>query len=61
MDFEKEVLERLTRIETQINNGITSKIGDHEKRVRFLERALWIAIGGLGLLQIGLSYFIKSS
>ncbi len=59
VEFEKEVVERLIRIETQINNGITGKICDHEKRVRFLERGLYIAIGGLGLLQILLSYFIK--
>lgn len=57
MEFEQEVLDRLARIETRINNGITDKIQDHEKRVRFLERALWVAMGGFGLLQIAISFF----
>jgi hypothetical protein len=57
--FENEVLQRLTSIETKLNNGISARQNDHEKRIRFLERGLYIAIGALGLLQIGLSVLIK--
>lgn len=37
---------------------------DHEKRIRFLERYAWVAIGGLAILQIALgfaSFFFKHS
>lgn len=57
--FEQETISRLARIETLINNGITSKLSDHEKRMRFLERGFWIAVGGLGLLQIALTLVSK--
>lgn len=59
MEFQQEVLDRLARIETKINNGITDKLGDHERRMRFLERGFYVAIGGFGLLQIVLSYLAK--
>lgn len=59
MDFNTDVITRLTRIETTINNGITSKLIDHEKRVRFLEKGFYIAVGALGLLQIILSFIPK--
>ena len=50
--FEKEVVERLTNIEAKLNNGIVRNQQDHEKRIRFLERGFYVAIGGLALLQI---------
>ncbi len=52
IDFEKAVIERLTRIETKLNNGINKVQEDHEKRIRFLERGLWIAVGVFTLAQI---------
>lgn len=38
------ISERLARIETKVDS-MTSKIGDHEFRIRSLERARWISIG----------------
>ena len=51
MDFESEVLQRLTVIETKLSNGLTKKLDDHETRVRELEKGFWKAIGALALLQ----------
>lgn len=56
INFEKDVIQRLTRIETQINNGMVKKQDDHEKRIRFLERGFYIAFGGLAILQIALTF-----
>lgn len=41
---EREVLDRLTRIETKLDvaNG---RVDDHETRLRKLERAVWLAAG----------------
>ena len=58
-DFQSEVLQRLTSIETKLNNGINEKLKDQETRLRFLEKSIYIAIGGLALLQIALKYFIR--
>jgi hypothetical protein len=33
------------------SNGVNGKIDDHEKRLRFIERWMWLAIGALALLQ----------
>lgn len=44
MSVDIEVLERLTRIETKIDS-IIDRGDDHEKRIRRLERALWVAAG----------------
>ena len=52
MNFEQEVLQRLTCIETKLENGIILKQSDHEKRIRFLEKGFYVALGGLALLQI---------
>jgi hypothetical protein len=41
---DREVLDRLVRIETKIDS-IIDRGDDHEKRIRRLERALWLAIG----------------
>lgn len=58
-EFQVEVLQRLTSIETKLNNGINEKLKDQETRLRFLEKSIYIAIGGLALLQIALKYFIR--
>lgn len=59
MGFEAEVLQRLTAIETKLGNGINKKQDDHEKRIRFLERGLYAAIGGLALLQVFLKIVFR--
>ena len=56
MEFEREVLQRLTCIETKLNNGVMKKQGDHEKRIRFLEKGFYVAFGALFILQIALRF-----
>lgn len=51
-NFEQQVLQRLTAIETKLSNGITAKQSDHEMRLRVLEQGFWKAMGALALLQI---------
>ena len=58
-DFETTIVERLTRIETKIDNGIISKLSDHEKRLRFIERGFYMILGVSVVLQIVLKVFIK--
>lgn len=58
-EFQSEVLQRLTSIETKLNNGINDKLKDQETRLRFLERGFYIAMGGLALLQVALKYLVK--
>jgi len=54
MEQESEILQRLTRIETKLD-----VLGDHEKRIRFLERYAFILIGILSLVTIVVETFIK--
>lgn len=58
-NFQSEVLQRLTRIESRLNNGLTKTQEDHEKRIRILERGFWIAIGSLMLIEIIFRVFLK--
>ena len=58
-EFRESVITDLTWIKAKLNNGITSKQEDHEKRIRFLERGLWIAFGGLGLIQFIFKFLFK--
>ena len=51
-NFENLILQRLSCIETKIDNGIIKKQGDHEKRIRFLEKGIYAAFGVLAMLQI---------
>lgn len=44
MTADGEVVERLVRIETKLDAQLT-RSGDHEGRLRRLERALWLAAG----------------
>ena len=52
--FENKVLQRLTEIETKLNNGVIKSQADHERRIRFLEKGIYIAFGALFILQIAL-------
>lgn len=47
MEQESEILQRLTRIETKLD-----VLGDHEKRIRFLERYAFILLGIFGIAVI---------
>ena len=51
-NFESEVLQRLTAIETQLSDGLIKKLDDHETRVRELEKGFWKAMGALAILQV---------
>ena len=51
-----EILERLTRIEARIENGLYEDVGDHERRIRTLERFMWTAFGILAALQVILKF-----
>ena len=52
IEFRDTVIRELSYIKAKLDNGITSTQIDHEKRIRFLEKGFYIAIGALGLLQI---------
>jgi len=59
MELENEILQRLTKIETQldgfikyVNEDVTEKNSDHEKRIRFLERYAFILLGIFSLIVL---------
>ena len=56
--FQKTVIESLTRLETQMDN-VGDKQKDHEKRIRFLEKGIWIAIGIIVIAEIILRAMVK--
>jgi len=58
MESENEILIQLARIETKLNTALGS-IGDHEKRIRFLERYAFILIGVFGLITVAIEIFKK--
>lgn len=49
---EETVGERLVRIETKLD-GLLSQRDDHERRIRILERRLWLATGASAVLAGG--------
>ena len=66
-EFESDVVTRLVRIETKIDNGISSKLEEHtnelkdlKKRTNFLEKGLWIAVGVVAVVQIILNLILKN-
>jgi hypothetical protein len=50
-EYEQEVIERLTRIETKIEAA-----ADHEPRIRSLENRQWALSGGLGIVGVVLGW-----
>ena len=56
--FQNEVIRTLARLETKMNS-VCDKQKDHEKRIRFLEKGIWIAIGVLVVADIVLRAVIK--
>ena len=36
---------------------LATEMSDHETRLRFIERYMWLAIGALGVVQFAISYF----
>ena len=57
-EFQKEVIRTLARLETKMNNVCKTQ-GDHEKRIRFLEKGIWIALGVLVVADILLRAILK--
>ena len=58
-DAEVQVATALTRIETKLDTVLTGH-EDHEKRIRSLERAVWIAAGGAGTVSAIVTNFLSS-
>ncbi len=56
LDVKVDALKEDIRI---LNDGTSSKISDHELRIRLLEKYVWLAIGMLAVLQIVLKLFFK--
>ena len=40
-----------------LKDGTKERIRDHEVRLRFIERYMWLAIGALGLIEFGLQIY----
>lgn len=57
-DFKEDVISRLTAIETKLNNGLIEKMEDFEKRIRSLERGLYIIIGVIGFLELLIKFVL---
>lgn len=49
--MQPEDRERLVRVETKLDTIITSG-GDHEKRIRSLERGWWKQMGAMGVITV---------
>ena len=49
--FETKVLSALATLNTKMDNTL-DKQRDHEKRIRFLEKGIWIIIGILVVIDI---------
>jgi hypothetical protein len=58
-EFKVSVIKDLEYIKAKLNNGITAKQEDHERRLRFLEKGFYIAVGAIALLEIFLKIFWK--
>lgn len=39
----------------ELKDGTTTTLNDHETRLRFIERYMWLAIGVVGLLEFALN------
>lgn len=51
-DILREILERLAKIEAILKeDGVLSKVKDHERRLRTLEKFMWTILGIWGLWQ----------
>lgn len=59
-DSDREVLDRLVRIETKLDNVIYLGT-DHETRIRKLERALWLATGAAAAAGGTVGAFVRTA
>lgn len=57
--FRESVIKDLEYIKAKLNNGISARQTDHEKRIRFLEKGFYIAVGVLALLELMLKFWLK--
>ena len=57
-EYQKKVIDSLARLETNMK-GVCKEQDDHEKRIRFLEKSIWIAIGVLIVADILLTTMWK--
>ena len=51
MGEEAPSLGEVARTMHRIEALLLSEVADHEARIRFLERRIWIAVGGVGALS----------
>ncbi len=57
-EYQKKVIDSLARLETNMK-GVCKKQDDHEKRLRFLERGIWVAFGMLVVADILVNTLVK--
>ena len=43
----------------KLNDGNTERIEDHENRIRSIEKWVWLAIGGLAVIQVVVSIYFN--
>lgn len=40
-----------------LKDGTKETVSDHERRIRFIERYMWLALGSITLISFALNYF----
>ena len=57
-EYQKKVLTSLIRLETKMDSVCKGQ-DDHEKRIRFLEKGIWVVIGFILIAEIILRFLIR--
>ena len=59
-----ELIKQVERLNEKIPNHIDwveGRIGDHERRIRFLEKTIWLAVGGAAILSSTITLWLNAS
>ena len=61
MDDHEDLEERVRKLEPlkEVVRNNEKTVDDHENRLRFVERAIFICFGALAILQVVLKFFFK--
>lgn len=51
-DNNKSDHDLLVEIHTTLTQKIGPSVGNHERRIRLLEKYFWLAVGGIGVLEV---------
>lgn len=43
----------------EMKDGSKTTLQDHESRIRFMERYMWLAVGGLAVIEFFINYMAK--